>query len=144
MAGPVGDERAAVRRRRLRQPGQGVELAHDADHRLALAEGCDEPGRLAGDARLDPKARRGELTLQQRRALIFLVAELGMVPDRLGRRGKMRGALVDERKNILVPRRLGDRRAGEQQRGQRDGEFPQVNVRIHDASSKSARDAIAG
>ena len=108
MAGPVGDDRAAVRRRRLRQPGQRIELAHDADHRLALAEGRDEPGRLAGDARLDAEARGGKLALQQRRAVLFVVAELGTVPDRLGGRREMRGALVDELENVLVPRRLGD------------------------------------
>jgi hypothetical protein len=114
MARPIGDERAASGRRGLRQPGQRVELAHDADDGLALAIRRDEPGRLAGDARLDAKAGRGQFALQQRGALLFLVAELRVVPDRLRRRRKMRGALVDELENVLVPRRLGYGRAGEQ------------------------------
>src|SRR5262245_4861804 len=70
----------------LRQPWQGIELADDADDRLAGTERRDERGRNVGDAALQLEARRAQLLLQQRAALLFLEADLGEAPDLLGDR----------------------------------------------------------
>jgi pimeloyl-ACP methyl ester carboxylesterase len=58
MARTVGDERVAGRHGILRQTGQGVELAHDADDRLALAVARHKCRRLTGDAGPDSEACR--------------------------------------------------------------------------------------
>ena len=84
VAGRAFFDGVARRRLRfLRQPGQRVELADDADDRLAGSERRDERGRDVGDAGLHLKAGGAELLLQQRAALLFLVADLGEAPDLL-------------------------------------------------------------
>ena len=85
VAGRALLDRVMVRGLRfLRQPGQRVELADDADHRLAGAERRDERGGHAGDAGRDLEAGGLQLLLQQRAALLLLVADLGEAPDLLG------------------------------------------------------------
>ena len=65
----------------LRQARQRVELAHQADDRLATAPRRDECRRHAGNALFDPETRRFQLVPQQRRTSGLLVADLGRLPD---------------------------------------------------------------
>src|SRR6185295_11648912 len=81
--------------RLLRQSGQRVELADDADDRLAGAEGRDERGRDAGDAGSHLEPGRLELLLQQRAALLFLIADFGEAPDLLRNGGVLLAFGVD-------------------------------------------------
>ena len=96
------------RYRLLRETGQGVVLAEDADHRAARADGGEERRRDAGDPSLDPEAARLQSVGQQRRRPLLLVADLGPVPDLFCHRPRPIGVLLDER----VDRRLAGRWLG--------------------------------
>ena len=89
---PSSTTRAPPRCRLLRQAGQRVELAEDADDGLAGAERRDERRGDAGDARAHLNPGRPQLLLQQRAALLFLIADLGEAPDLLRHVGVSRVA----------------------------------------------------
>jgi hypothetical protein len=86
----------------LRDPRQGVELRQDADDGLARAVARDECRRHAGDAGLDREPRVPQLLLEERRALRFLVADLGEVPDLQRRALGPLTVLVDETGNVAL------------------------------------------
>jgi hypothetical protein len=77
----LGDHRAPFRFGGLRQAGQGLELADDADDRPAAAPLRGERGGDLGDAGRDVEARALQLLLQQGAALLFLVADFREAPD---------------------------------------------------------------
>jgi hypothetical protein len=81
IAGATRDQRLRGRDGILREPWQGVELAHDRDHRLAASPGGDEGRRNLRDAGLDREARSPELLLQEGAALHLLIADLREAPD---------------------------------------------------------------
>ena len=72
MAVTAGDPRLLRRFCLLRQPRQRVELAHDADHRLAAAPLGDERRRHVGHALPDPEARLPQLLHEQAALLVSL------------------------------------------------------------------------
>ena len=77
------------------------------DHRLAGAEGRDERGGDAGDARRHLEAGGLQLLLQQRAALLLLIADFGEAPDLLGDAGVFVALRVDaaEQRRAVVGRR---------------------------------------
>src|ERR1035437_6420395 len=81
MSGTARDERLALRRGVLGETGQGIVLAHDADHGLALAPGGGERRRHAGQILGDGESRRVQFALEERGALVFLEAKLGELPN---------------------------------------------------------------
>src|SRR5262249_53071160 len=83
----------------LRQARQRIELADDADDRLAGAVGRDERRRDVGDAGLHLEAGVLELLLQQRAALRFLETDFGEAPDLLGDRRVRVAAALDPLEN---------------------------------------------
>ena len=85
VAGILAGDRRTLRHRGLRDAGQRVEFAEDANDRRPLAEARGEGRRHARDSRRDGEARGPELLLQERRALRFLVTDLGETPDFQGR-----------------------------------------------------------
>ena len=103
-------DRVTVRGLRfLRQAGQRVELADDADHRLAGTERRDERGGHAGDAGGHLEAGGLQLLLQQRAALRLLKADFGEAPDLLRDAGVFVAPRVDgaqHRRAIVGGRRL--------------------------------------
>lgn len=84
MSRAFGFDRVPLGLPRLRQPGQRVELADDADHRRAAAPFGGERRRNLGHPDLHPEAGAPQLFLEQRAALLLLVAELGKRPDLQG------------------------------------------------------------
>ena len=66
VARRVGDKGLALRERLLRQSGQRIELAQDADDRLALPIAGNKRSGLVGHAGLDREARVFKLDLEQR------------------------------------------------------------------------------
>ena len=67
--------------RLLGDPGEGVELGEDADHRTAGSPFGQERGRHPGDAGLHREPGGTELLLEEAGALLLLVAHLGPFPD---------------------------------------------------------------
>jgi hypothetical protein len=81
VAGTAVDEGLAIRRGVLRETGQCIVLAHDADHRFALAPGSGEGRWHARDTIGQGESRRAQFGLEQAGALVFLEADFGELPD---------------------------------------------------------------
>ncbi len=80
----------------LAQPGQGVELAQDADHRLAAAPAAHKCGGDARQALLHLKALRFQHLDQRRRAFRLLEVQLRRRPDAVVHRDEAVGLCVHE------------------------------------------------
>jgi hypothetical protein len=110
MSGAAVDARLAFRDVLLRQAGQGIVLAHDRDHRPALAPTGRKRRGDGGDTLRHRKSGRAQFSLQQLRALVFLITDFGVLPDGPRDVAVMRGARV----HLLEQRALvvGRERAG--------------------------------
>ena len=106
VARALGDQRIAVGHGGLRQARQRVELADDADHRLAAAPGGREGRGNLGHARRHREAGGLQLLLQQRAALRLLVAHFGERPDLHGHIAIGARLRVDGREHGIAIHRL--------------------------------------
>ena len=77
VAGSAGGDRLLGRSIFLRQAGEGVELSHDADHRLAAAPGGGETGGHPGDGVGDGEAVGAQFVAQESGGFLFVEAEFG-------------------------------------------------------------------
>jgi len=91
-----------LRERLLRESGQRVELTQDSNNRLAMPIAGDKGSGLAGHAGFHREACPFELALEQRGTLVFVIAELGIIPELFGDLLEVRSILVDELRDLLV------------------------------------------
>src|SRR5271157_944796 len=94
MSRAAVDARLAFRDVLLREAGQGIVLAHDGDHRPALAPGGRKRRGNGGHILGDRKSSRAQFSLQQLRTLMFLVTDFGKLPDSPRNVAVVRGARV--------------------------------------------------
>lgn len=119
------------RHRRLADAGQRVELGEDGDHRPGVfaiwAPFGDEGGGDLGDAFGDLEAFPGQLRLEQRARSVFLISQLGKVPDRPRHRRRPVVARIDQRQRIgrrLLRQSGGGQSASHRHRNQEPNPHP--------------------
>ncbi len=130
MAGSAIDQGLPFRDIVLRKTGQGIVLAHDPDHRLALAPGGGERRRDAGHILRQAKSRRTQLRLQQFGALVFFVADFGKLPNfsrDLAKVGRLGVHLLKERALVV-----GHQGAGREEEQRHRPHIPHIRMRIAD------------
>jgi hypothetical protein len=83
-----------------------IELSDDADHRFARSPRGGERRRNLGHSRDHREAGSFQLGLQERAALLFLVADFGKGPDLHGDVAIRRRFLIDRREHRVGVHRL--------------------------------------
>ncbi len=137
----------------LRDAGQCVVLAQDADDRAAFPETGDEGGRHFSDAPFDLEALRFRVVREERGRTGFAERRFGKGPDLVGKFNELRPVGVDGCHGRLLGglHLCGDRRRGgentDQQAGERAGlchdvDSPAMSIRRLEATTSPTRDFI--
>ena len=122
----------------LRDAGQGVVFAHDADDGAPRAVGGHERGRHAGDATLDREARAARRSRRAGRPTASRAGRSRQRPDLVAHADHLRALLLDERDSRRL-RRRGALRPGDRRPRQQDANQPRTRVRIRIRSPPEKR-----